>query len=218
MGQRRYPECVAREGKRRLRSLEEVVALPRRSPLAAELQRALAAASRLHGLRSDLSPVPVVATATISEAGAYRFRKRDPIDLRVSRVGGRSALGFLHELGHLLDHQIFYDRKTRAWASAVHQAFAPWRDAAARLEKRVLPGGHSRQRYFQSVHEVWARSYAQTVMLRSEDGALSRQLEKLQAEDDAHIWQAEQFAPVAIEVELVFERLGLRQLSLLLAA
>jgi hypothetical protein len=218
MGQRRYPECVAREGKPRLRSLEDVVALPRRSPLAAELQRALAAASRLHGLRSDLSPVPVVATATISEAGAYRFRKRDPIDLRVSRIGGRSALGFLHELGHLLDHQIFYDRKTRSWASAVHQAFAPWRDAATLLEKRVLPGGHSRQRYFQSVHEVWARSYAQTVLLRSEDSALGRQLERLQSEDDAHIWQAEQFAPVAIEVELDFERLGLRQLSLPLAA
>jgi hypothetical protein len=218
MGQRRYPECVTREGKPRLRSLEDVVALPRRSPLTAELKRALTAASTLHGLRSDLSPVPVVATATITEAGAYRFRLRDPIDLRVSRVGGRSALGFLHELGHLLDHQIFYDRKTRSWASAVHPAFAPWRDAAALLDKRALPGGYSRQRYFQSVHEVWARSYAQTVLLRSEDCALNRRLEKLQAEDDAHIWPADQFAPVAIEVELVFERLGLRQLSLPLAA
>ena len=218
MGQRRYPECVTREGKPRLRSLEEVVALPRRSPLTAELKRALAAASTLHGLRSDLSPVPVVATATITEAGAYRFRLRDPIDLRVSRVGGRSALGFLHELGHLLDHQIFYDRKTRSWASAVHAAFAQWRDAAALLEKRTLPGGYSRQRYFQSVHEVWARSYAQTVLLRSEDRALNRRLEKLQAEDDAHVWPADQFAPVAIEVELVFERLGLRQLRLPLAA
>ena len=218
MGQRRYPECVAREGKPRLRSLEEVVALPRRSPLTAELKRALTAASTLHGLRSDLSPVPVVATATITEAGAYRFRLRDPIDLRVSRVGGRSALGFLHELGHLLDHQIFYDRKTRSWASEVHAAFARWRDAAALLEKRTLPGGYSRQRYFQSVHEVWARSYAQTVLLRSDDRALNRRLEKLQAEDDAHVWPVDQFAPVAIEVELVFERLGLRQLSLPLAA
>ena len=162
--------------------------------------------------------MPVRATATISEAGAYRFRQRDPIDLRVSRVGGRSALGFLHELGHLLDHQIFYDRKTRSWASEVHPAFARWRDAAAKLERRTLPGGYSRQRYFQSVHEVWARSYAQTVLLRSEDRALLRRLVRLQAEDDAHIWSQEQFAAVAIEVELVFERLGLRQLSLPLAA
>jgi hypothetical protein len=218
VGQRRYPDCVAREGKPRLRALEEVLALPRRSSVTPELQRALAAASQLHGLRSDLEPVPVRATATISEAGAYRFRKKDPIDLRVSRIGGRSALGFLHELGHLIDHQVYYDRKTRTWASEAHPAFAAWRSAAALLDKRQLPGGHSRQRYFQSVHELWARSYAQTVLLRSDDSVLQSRLEKLQAEDDAHVWRAEQFEPVALEVEFVFERLGLRQLRLPLAA
>lgn len=218
MGQRRYPDCVAREGKLRLRALEEVVALPRRSSLTAELERALAAASQLHGLRSDLAPVPVRATATISEAGAYRFRKKDPIDLRVSRVGGRSVLGFLHELGHLVDHQVYYDRRTRTWASEAHPAFDAWRAAAAQLAKRSLPGGYARQRYFQSVHELWARSYAQTVLLRSEDRVLQDTLEKLQADDDAHVWTAEQFVPVALEVELVFERLGLRQLRLPLAA
>src|SRR3954452_5440792 len=85
VGQRQYPSCVSREGKPRLRALEEVVALPRRSPLVAELNRALVAASSLHGLLSDLAPVPVRPTATITEAGAYRFRQKDPIDLRVSR-------------------------------------------------------------------------------------------------------------------------------------
>src|SRR5207248_4176197 len=162
VGQRQYPSCVAREGRPRLRTLEDVVALPRRSPLAGELACALAAASRLHGLLSDLEPVPVRPTATVTEAGAYRFRRRDPIDVRVSRVGGRVALGFLHELGHLLDHQVYYDRKTRSWASAVHIAFTAWRTAAASLERRPLPGGCGRQRYFQSPHEVWARCYAQT--------------------------------------------------------
>jgi hypothetical protein len=201
-----------------LRPLEEVIALPRRSPLIAELERALAAASRLHCFRSDLAPVPVRPTATITEAGAYRFRMRDPIDLRVSRVGGRVALGFLHELAHLLDHQVFYERKTRTWASAVHAAFASWRTAATMLERRPLPGGRGRQRYFQSIHEVWARSYAQTVLLRSGDPTLEHHLLKLQAEDDVHVWSAEQFEPVATEVERVFERLGLTQLSLPLAA
>ena len=218
MGQRRYPSCVAREGKPRLRTLEDVIALPRRSPLMRDLAPALAAASRLHGLRSDLAPVPVRPTATISEAGVYRFRKKDPIDLRVSRVGGRAALGFLHELGHLVDHQVHYDRKSRVWASAIHPAFAGWRAAAALLDPRPLPGGRSRQRYFQSAHEVWARSYAQTVLLRSGDRALELQLEKLQADDDNHIWPAEQFAPVALAVEGVFEQLGLTQLALPLAA
>jgi hypothetical protein len=218
VGQRQYPECVPRAGKRRLRPLEDVIALPRRSPLAGELERALNAASGLHGLLSDLAPVPVRPTATISEAGAYRFRKKDPIDVRVSRLGGRVALGFLHELGHLLDHQVFYDRKTRTWASAVHIAFTGWRIAAATLEHRPLPGGRYRQRYFQSTHEVWARSYAQTVLLRSGDPVLGAQLAKLQADDDPHVWSAEQFEAVALEVERVFERLGLTQLTLPLAA
>jgi hypothetical protein len=176
------------------------------------------AASTLHGMLSDLAPVPVRPTATVSEAGAYRFRKKDPIDVRVSRLGGRVALGFLHELGHLLDHQVFYDRKTRTWASAVHVAFTPWRGAAARLDRRPLPGGRHRQRYFNATHEVWARCYAQTVMLRSGDVVLEGQLTRLQADDDAHVWPAEQFDAVAIEVERVFERLGLTQLTLPLAA
>ena len=218
VGQRRYPQCVAREGKPRLRALDDVVSLPRRSALTPELRRALAAASRLHALRSDLEPVPVRATATITEAGAYRFRKKDPIDLRVSRVGGRIALGFLHELGHLFDHQVYYDGKTRSWASAVHAAFAGWREAAAALDRPAVPGSRTRQRYFSSVHEVWARCYAQTVLLRSDDPALEQQLLKLQEDNDVHVWAPEQFAAVAVEVERVFERLGLTQLTLPLAA
>ena len=198
--------------------MEEVVALPRRSPLAPELRRALAAASQLHLLRSDLEPVPVRATATTSEAGAYRFRKKDPIDLRVSRVGGRVALGFLHELGHLVDHQVYYDRESRAWASGVHPAFEKWRVAAAELPQRALPGSRTRQRYFQAAHELWARCYAQTVLLQSGDAELSRQLETLQADDDPHVWLERDFARVALEVERVFERLGLTQLTLPLAA
>jgi hypothetical protein len=198
--------------------LEDVIALPRRSPLAGELERALTAASSLHGMLSDLAPVPVRPTSTISEAGAYRFRRKDPIDVRVSRHGGRVALGFLHELGHLLDHQVFYDRKTRTWASAVHVAFASWRAAAARLERRPLPGGRHRQRYFNSTHEVWARCYSQTIMLRSRDAVFQTQLAKLQADDDPHVWSAAQFEAVAVEVERVFERLGLTQLTLPLAA
>jgi hypothetical protein len=167
---------------------------------------------------SDLEPVPVRPTSTITEAGAYRFRRKDPIDVRVSRVGGRVALGFLHELGHLLDHQVYYDRKSRTWGSAVHLAFAQWRTSAAALERRPLPGGRGRQRYFQATHEVWARCYAQTVLVRSGDPVLEGQLAKLQADDDVHVWSPEQFEAVAVEVERVFARLGLTQLTLPLAA
>jgi hypothetical protein len=218
MARRRYPDCVARIGPPRLRSLEDLVVLPRRSPLCAELALALAAASRLHSVKSNLLPVPVRVTATTSEAGAYRYRRADPIDLRVSKRSGHVATGFLHELAHLVDHQVHYDRRSRVWASAVHPAFAAWRAAAAKLDRRPFPGGNHRQRYFESAQEVWARCYAQTVLLRSGMAFLEAQLERLQDANDPHVWPAEAFAPVALQVELVFERLGLTQLELPLAA
>jgi hypothetical protein len=205
-------------GRPRIRSLEDLLVLPRRSPLHAELERALAAASRLHSLKSDLLPVPLRVTATTSEAGAYRYRRADPIDLRVSKRSDHVATGFLHELAHLVDHQVHYDRKDRVWASAVHPAFALWRAAAAQLDRRPFPGGNHRRRYFESAQEVWARCYTQTVLMRSGDPFLEEQLERLQRADEPHVWTAKQFEPVALQVELVFERLGLTQLELPIAA
>jgi hypothetical protein len=218
MARRRYPDCVARRGSARLRPLEDVVSLPQTSPLTLELTRALAAAGSLHGVRTDLTEVPVRPTSTTSEAGAYRFRKREPIDIRVSARSGRATLGFLHELGHFVDHQLGYDPRDRAWASAIHPAFSHWRAAAASLGSRPFAGGRSRRRYFGSAHEVWARAYTQTVLERSGDGELQRQLEALQRKDDPFVWPRREFEPVALEVERVFERLGLTQLALPLAA
>lgn len=218
MAPRRYPDCVARRGGARLRPLEDVISLPRKSPLAPELTRALAAASALHGFRTDVVEVPVRPTATTSEAGAYRFRKREPIDIRVSARSGRITLGFLHELGHFVDHQLGYDPRDRIWASAVHPAFSPWRAAASTLKSRPLPGGRSRRRYFESAHEVWARTYTQTVLVRSGDPGLLEQLDDLQRANDPFVWPASEFESVALEVERVFERLGLTQLALPIAA
>ena len=215
---RRYPECVPRVGPARVRALEDILVLPRRSPLHGELERALAAASRLHKMKTDLREVPVRVTNTISEAGAYRYRRANPIDLRVSSRSGHAATGFLHELAHLLDHQLHYDRRTRAWASTLHPAFARWRLAVAQLDRRPFPGGSHRQRYFVSAQEVWARAYAQTVLLRSGDPFLRSQLARLQEANEPQVWPDDVFEPVAWQVELVFERLGLTQLELPIAA
>jgi hypothetical protein len=218
MARRRYPDCVPRQGGARLRPLDEVISLPSKSPLMPELTRALTAAAALHGVRTDLTAVPVRPTATTSEAGAYRFRKREPIDIRVSARSGRVTLGFLHELGHFVDHQLGYDPRDRVWASAVHPAFSPWRAAAATLKSRPFPGGWSRRRYFESAHEVWARTYTQTVLGRSGDAELLEVLDALYRADDPFVWANDEFEPVALEVERVFERLGLTQLTLPFAA
>ncbi|MEO5575613.1 MAG: hypothetical protein ABIR67_00580, partial [Gaiellaceae bacterium] len=166
---RRQPAAVTRTGERRLRTLPELLLLPRRSPLYPQLARALAAADELHLLHSDLDPVPVRATSTTSQSGCYRLRAGDPVDVRVSRRHSRVALSFLHELGHLLDHQLGHELGP-GWASGQHEAFADWRNAASELEPRLQAGvGRSRRRYFNSAKEVWARSYAQAVLTNSGD-------------------------------------------------
>lgn len=211
---RRQPATVTRSGELRLRRLSELVWLPRRSPLYPELACALAAADRMHFLHTDLDPVPVRPTATTSQTGCYRLRKGDPVDLRVSRRHGRIALSFLHELGHLVDHQLGYDPATGTFASAWHEAFADWREAAAELPCRLPAGtGRSQRRYFRSHKEVWARSYAQAMLTISGDRRLEAHLDGLLELDDVFVWPAAAFAPVATEVGGVLERLGLLRVA-----
>ncbi|MGI9112690.1 MAG: hypothetical protein ACR2GT_10945 [Gaiellaceae bacterium] len=202
------PPSVSRSGEPRLQRLSELVCLPRRSPLHPQLARALAGAAELHDVYTDLHPVPVRPTATTRQAGCYRMREGDPIDLRVSRRHDRVPLSFLHELAHLIDHQVAPE--PRRFASTGHPALKAWRAAARRLESRVpARAGRSHRRYFDSSKELWARSYAQTVLLRSSDSVLRASLTALQRADDPFIWPEWEFEPLAREVEAVFARLDL---------
>ena len=192
-----------------MRALTELVRLPRRSPLHPELARALAAADALHALESDLEPVPVRATSTTSQSGCYRLRDGDPVDLRVSSRHDRLALSFLHELGHFVDHQLGHELGP-TWASGRHDAFAPWRQAVARLPSRLPAGvGRTRRRYFDSTKELWARSYAQAVLTHGEDPRLRGHLAGLIGADDVFVWQVGEFEPVGAEVVRTLARLGL---------
>ena len=198
--------------------LEEVVALPRRSPLTAELKRALAAASTLHGLRSDLSPVPVIATATITEAGAYRFRLRDPIDLRVSRVGGRSALGFLHELGICSTTRSSttarHARGRRRSTRRSHRGAMLRRCSRSGSCPAAIRDNATSSRCTRSGRApTHIRCYCDPRIACSTGDSRSCKLKTTRTSG-----RPTNSPPVAIEVELAFERLGLRQLSLPLAA
>ncbi|MDQ3067588.1 MAG: hypothetical protein M3R12_10635 [Actinomycetota bacterium] len=208
---------MTRSGEPRLLALPELLRLPRRSPLYPELARTLAAADRVHLFRSDLDPVPVRPTSTTSQAGCYRMRQGDPVDLRVSRRHGRIALSFLHELGHLIDHQLGWVLGP-GWASGGHEALEDWRAVASELPSQApARAGRSRRRYLDSTKEVWARSYAQTIMVRSQDPWLHERLEGLLDLNDGSVWAAAEFAPVADEVERTLERLGLVRRTLSVA-
>jgi hypothetical protein len=205
---RTVPPSVARSGEPRLRALDELLLLPRRSPLYPELATALRAAAALHGLVTDLEPVPVRPTATTRQSGCYRMREGDPIDLRVSRRHDRVPLSFLHEVGHLLDHQLA--PQPRRFASPSHAAFRRWRELVRALPSRA-PAHASRthRRYFDSSREVWARSYAQTVLALAPDERLRDTVRRLQRAGDPFVWPEREEAAIAAAVLGVLERLEL---------
>ena len=209
---------MTRSGEPRLRPLPELLRLPRRSPLYPELARALAAADALHLLHSDLEPVPVRPTSTTSQAGCYRLREGDPVDLRVSRRHGRVALSFLHELGHFVDHQLGCGARPVLGLRPPRGVRRLARRGAELPSRAPAGSGRSRRRYFDSAKEVWARSYAQTVLTRSRDPWLQGHLLGLLDSDDMFVWPAAEFAPLADELERVLERLGLLRAELAVAA
>lgn len=145
------------------------------------------------------------------------MREGDPIDLRVSRRHDRVPLSFLHELGHLLDHQLV--PQPRRFASPSHSAFRRWRTAVRELGSRA-PAHASRthRRYFDSYRELWARSYAQTVLATAADEALREHLRSVQRAGDVLVWTEREFGPVAVEVLGALERLGLLRAPVAAAA
>jgi hypothetical protein len=205
------PTNVRRTGPVRPRVLSELVSLPRRSTIYPRLASALDAAEFLHLVESDLCPVPVRPTRTTSETGSYRARRTEPVDLRVSRATMPVANSFLHELGHFIDNQLG-DGLDGHYASPLHPVFAGWRAVQAGIPSRCPAAASDAQRaLFDSSKEVWARSYAQTVMIRSGERELADELEQMLA-DPAYsyfVWPADEFAPLAEAVEGVFAALGL---------
>ena len=145
------------------------------------------------------------------------MREGDPIDLRVSRRHDRVPLSFLHELGHLLDHQLA--PQPRRFASPSHTAFRRWRAVVRALDSRApLHASRTHRRYFDSYRELWARSYAQTVLETAADESLREHLRAVQRVGDVFVWPEREFGAVAVEVLVVLERLGLLRVPVAAAA
>lgn len=130
--------------------------------------------------------------------------------LNVNPSGHWPRLTATHELGHALD---FYAFGTPALSAAEASAeFASWRqivgksDAIAILEKLPLP--KKNRDYLLSHREIWARSYAQWVAVRSGDPVLIADLERRLAMTTGQQWAQKDFEPVAEAIDQIFERRG----------
>jgi hypothetical protein len=155
--------------------------------------------------------------ARLSEARLYLSPAGHPLRILVSTRCETFEFVLLHEAGHLLDHQCFgapgewsslYDARFEGWWRAVQgsQAYAELERLLPALCEQGLLRGRMRE-YFGSPQELWARSYAQWIALRSDDATLRRQLEHARAHSYAPLpylpeqWADEDFEPIALALD-----------------
>jgi SPP1 gp7 family putative phage head morphogenesis protein len=177
----------------------------------------------LHG-DGNLPSIPVATSATKTKHGLYRFARMsdNAVGIEVSRFSDHSHLTFAHEIGHFLDHKGWGGRGFSAGSEAAAEA---WRKVvAASSEVRQLAdlrtkgtyaGVRKWARYATSWEELWARSYAQWVAVRSGDKTMLQELTKIKTESTLEAyrlsqWGAAEFEPIAKAIDDLFALLGWR--------
>lgn len=120
-----------------------------------------------------------------------------------------------HEIGHFLDHSGIPGSVT--FRSPSNQAAGDWRRAARQsrlfheIEQTWRPISTRHADYLNSDREMWARSYAQWVALRSGDPAMLAELRRAQqgaVTQDRRQWLDDDFEPIGRALDDMFRYLG----------
>jgi hypothetical protein len=201
----------------------------RQTPLAEDLYRAVRTVSVVHG-DGPLPAIPL-SLAALGEGirGRFRFDADGPISIAVNRAYPHRGFSAVHEIGHFLDFSGIGEPNTfasessaelGAWLSAV-RASRGYRELDGAVESILAYSAQEIAWFYVrllSPSELWARSYAQYIAVRSADPELLVGLAEHQAAYPDHLkgiarllhWTDDDFAPIAAEVEALAWRLGWR--------
>ncbi len=188
-------------------------------PIGDPIRLALNAIDRVH-VDGVLPPIAVRRRRLRPSRHGYY----DPAasEISVNESTARPALTMLHEAGHVIDlHSL---GGSLAFASAADALFDGWRRAVGqtyalqtllRLVPIIVDPDKTRYlRYLLLPEEVWARSYAQYIVTRSAIPELRPQLDTMRQRPPGQTlyiprqWDDGDFVSVAVEIDLVFDRLG----------
>jgi hypothetical protein len=168
-----------------------------------------------------LPEIPMTSPAGLDSLGVF---SRDWTDsgwqassIAIDKDGLWPALTAVHETGHFLDLEAIGSKGEMASESggAVFKGFldaVKQSDAIMGLEQKLAAapsiGVRNHLRYLLSNREIWARAYAQFVAERSGSARLAGELARAVKAEESRQWQADDFAPVAAEIEKMFKGLG----------
>lgn len=200
--------------------------------MSTELDDVLRAIDRVHG-DGVLPPIPLTQVASLAGEGFYQFdgETGEPVRILIHALGKHRRLAAVHAIGHFLDHHGI--GPTKIMVSNWSLVLLPWREAiratrsfqrltalkAARVELArsrsadpLITAELAYLHYLLRYTELWARSYAQFIAVRSGEPMLVADLDARRASESGiadHLqWDDDDFVPVAAEFETVFRGLG----------
>jgi hypothetical protein len=198
------------------------------SPLARQLHHVVAVVDRLHRF-PNLPHIPLVLTKSRRESGAYDYRMRPsrPISIAVSVYGNSPSVTLLHEIGHLLDHLALNPIKC-GFGSEHDPLFEPLRvywsrsllirrmNALHARKSAVAPGTRATIRYQLGIPEIWARTYLQWVIAKSDDLLLqvcfhsdTGGVKALAGPVPHYYWDHQELDDIIVLVDRLFSEAGL---------
>jgi hypothetical protein len=191
------------------------------SPYARQFRHVVSIVDQLHRF-PKLPTIPVLITRSPREGGGYIYRVRPPVPLsiNISVQADSPPITLLHEIGHLIDHLALNPIK-QGFGSEHDPLFDPLRNYWAahkkirRLNKTVAgrkisnPKIRSFLRYQLRVDEIWARTYLQWVVAKSDDLLLQMCLDQVVADSAEVYWDATEMVGIIPLVDRLFSEAGL---------
>lgn len=183
-----------------------------------QVSAALTAIDQVHD-DGDLPELPL--TDSKKSSFGYFQPKATADGIAAERIAVRSsgpwpALTAVHEAGHLLDLEAIGNKGEFATLSGDADmkrvlAAAEKTEALKIIRSRLSLASNSAKvdaLYLLKPEEIWARVYAQFITEKSGAPMLVRDLAKMRETMPWRGWSAEDFAPVAAQVEKMFQNLG----------
>jgi len=203
-----------------------------RGDLKRSIDRSIELIDKVHG-DGQLKKLPVSRLPRGDEYGRFRWHAitGDAIGIEVKENAPHVEMTAIHEIGHYLDHSgigkpkrmssqtdpIMDEWKTVVKNSAAYKKLlAIYDQGYVDVERLGVmyrwrdPKVRSHFKYLLSDEELWARSYAQYIALKTDDPVLRKQLEEMlknKIEGDSQ-WSDADFEPIAKEIDKLFTKIG----------
>lgn len=200
-----------------------VIEVPKSTTLGGHIAASRSAIASVHRIPLSL-PTVTVRSANLGVGANGRYVPATSI-LELSAKGRSPRLTFAHEIGHYLDHHALGDGKRLETRVLNNPLMSKWLDAVretpsfrALEDIRFNPDTDPRLsgwlgKYLLTPTEMWGRSYAQYIAVRSADEVMLRELLEYRSDPDPvtalRQWGDDEFEPVATAVEAILKEIGL---------